>query len=218
MADKGKLNAEIEALEAAATGLHARHQFIDGFTYPEGINIAVNFTADFDTMLLRRLLNEPTMQKARGVLARELGYDRNALPHWKMQAVPIRQRGYWSVRIYPRPTQPAIDYAYESGEERLKRNLQRLIADEFAARGGWEGDLEGQADDGFGCVSGSCGIQGTWEGDDDGGADDGFGAPFGGGDLSNNALKATRVRNAQSLSDLVGGAAGLIDPTAGFQR
>lgn len=73
MADKGKLNAEIEALEAAATGLRARHQFIDGFTYPEGINIAVNFTADFDTMLLRRLLNEPTMQKARGEFGGRVG-------------------------------------------------------------------------------------------------------------------------------------------------
>jgi len=35
-------------------------------TWPEGVRIAVNFTCDFDAMLLRRLLNEPPMQLAKG--------------------------------------------------------------------------------------------------------------------------------------------------------
>jgi hypothetical protein len=30
------------------------------------VRIAVNFTADFDAMLLRRLFNEPPMQLAKG--------------------------------------------------------------------------------------------------------------------------------------------------------
>jgi peptidoglycan-N-acetylglucosamine deacetylase len=33
----------------------ARHQFIPDLTWPEGVRIAVNFTCDFDAMLLRRL-------------------------------------------------------------------------------------------------------------------------------------------------------------------
>jgi peptidoglycan/xylan/chitin deacetylase (PgdA/CDA1 family) len=73
MADKGELNTEIEALAAAAAALNSRHQFIDGFEYPDGVTMAVNFTCDFDAMLLRRLLNEPTMQKARGEFGGRVG-------------------------------------------------------------------------------------------------------------------------------------------------
>ena len=42
-------------------------------TWPQGVRIAVNFTADFDTMLLRRLLNEPPQQLAKGEFGGRVG-------------------------------------------------------------------------------------------------------------------------------------------------
>lgn len=41
--------------------------------WPEGVRIAVNFTCDFDAMLLRRLLNEPPMQLAKGEFGGRVG-------------------------------------------------------------------------------------------------------------------------------------------------
>ena len=41
--------------------------------WPAGAKIAVNFTADFDAMLLRRLLNEPPMQLAKGEFGGRVG-------------------------------------------------------------------------------------------------------------------------------------------------
>ncbi|MGR3378143.1 polysaccharide deacetylase family protein [Salipiger abyssi] len=46
---------------------------IPDFAYPEGVKIAVNFTLDFDAMLLRRLLNEPWGQKAKGEFGGRVG-------------------------------------------------------------------------------------------------------------------------------------------------
>ena len=57
---------QLAELRSAADTYSARHQFIRDLTWPEGIRIAVNFTCDFDAMLLRRLLNEPPMQLAKG--------------------------------------------------------------------------------------------------------------------------------------------------------
>jgi peptidoglycan/xylan/chitin deacetylase (PgdA/CDA1 family) len=73
MFDETKVAMEIEALEQAALSLRARHQFIENFTYPDGIKLAVNFTCDFDAMLLRRVLNEPPMQMARGEFGGRVG-------------------------------------------------------------------------------------------------------------------------------------------------
>lgn len=46
---------------------------IPAFAYPEGVKIAVNCTLDFDAMLLRRLLNEPWGQKAKGEFGGRVG-------------------------------------------------------------------------------------------------------------------------------------------------
>lgn len=51
----------------------ARRSSIPDFAYPEGVKIAVNFTLDFDAMLLRRLLNEPWGQKAKGEFGGRVG-------------------------------------------------------------------------------------------------------------------------------------------------
>jgi len=73
MAVNGDLVREIEELQVAAGAYHDRHQFISDFTYPTDTRIAVNFTCDFDTMLLRRVLNEPPVQLAKGEFGGRVG-------------------------------------------------------------------------------------------------------------------------------------------------
>jgi peptidoglycan-N-acetylglucosamine deacetylase len=67
------LDRDIAALKARAADYGARHKVIDNIAWPNGARIAVNFTADFDTMLLRRLLNEPPQQLAKGEFGGRVG-------------------------------------------------------------------------------------------------------------------------------------------------
>lgn len=67
------LREEIARLKASALGRAARHQRIERLAWPGGARIAVNFTADFDAMLLRRLNNEPAMQLAKGEFGGRVG-------------------------------------------------------------------------------------------------------------------------------------------------
>jgi peptidoglycan/xylan/chitin deacetylase (PgdA/CDA1 family) len=67
------LDREVAALKAKAADYDARHRIIDQCTWPKGARIAVNFTADFDAMLLRRVLNEPPMQLAKGEFGGRVG-------------------------------------------------------------------------------------------------------------------------------------------------
>ena len=60
------LDRDIAALKAKAADYGARHCVIEKCIWPQGAHIAVNFTADFDAMLLRRVLNEPPMQLTKG--------------------------------------------------------------------------------------------------------------------------------------------------------
>ena len=65
--------AEFAHLLAVAARQRARRLPIDGFRYPAGVRIAVNFTLDFDAMLLRRLLEEPAGQRAKGEFGGRVG-------------------------------------------------------------------------------------------------------------------------------------------------
>jgi peptidoglycan-N-acetylglucosamine deacetylase len=67
------LDRELDDLRRAAGAYAARHRLIPEFCYPPGVRIAVNFTLDFDSMLLRRLLNEPPMQLAKGEFGGRVG-------------------------------------------------------------------------------------------------------------------------------------------------
>mgnify|MGYP002621638616 FL=1 len=67
------LDREIDDLVKVARDYDARHEPITDLRWPEGVRIAVNFTADFDAMLLRRLLNEPPMQLAKGEFGGRVG-------------------------------------------------------------------------------------------------------------------------------------------------
>ncbi len=64
---------EFDELRNAAQAYAARHQFIPDFAWPQGTRIAVNITLDFDAMLLRRLLDEPAMQLAKGEFGGRVG-------------------------------------------------------------------------------------------------------------------------------------------------
>jgi peptidoglycan-N-acetylglucosamine deacetylase len=67
------LEQDLAELADASQAVRARHRRISGLTWPNGARIAVNFTADFDAMLLRRLLNEPPMQLAKGEFGGRVG-------------------------------------------------------------------------------------------------------------------------------------------------
>ena len=67
------LSEDLASLKAAARDRVARCQRIDTLAWPEGMRMAVNFTADFDAMLLRRLNNEPPMQLAKGEFGGRVG-------------------------------------------------------------------------------------------------------------------------------------------------
>src|ERR1700740_2332947 len=64
---------ELQELRAAAESYGARHVHLEHFAYPPGVRMAVNLTADFDAMLLRRLHNEPAMQLAKGEFGGRVG-------------------------------------------------------------------------------------------------------------------------------------------------
>jgi peptidoglycan-N-acetylglucosamine deacetylase len=80
------LEQDLERLASAARRHDARHRRIGAIAWPNGYRMAVNFTADFDAMLLRRLLNEPPMQLAKGEFGGRVGiwrlielFDRHAI-------------------------------------------------------------------------------------------------------------------------------------------
>lgn len=57
----------------ASRSYDSRHIPIRNFSYPDGVRLAVNFTLDFDAMLLRRLWNEPALQRAKGEFGGRVG-------------------------------------------------------------------------------------------------------------------------------------------------
>ena len=69
----GTLDREIADLKAGAHDYTVRHRVIETVAWPKGVRMVVNFTADFDAMLLRRLLNEPPQQLAKGEFGGRVG-------------------------------------------------------------------------------------------------------------------------------------------------
>lgn len=66
-------DAILAPLAAAAVRAEAHHEFIPRIAWPAGITMAVNVTLDFDAMLLRRLMNEPPTQLAKGEFGGRVG-------------------------------------------------------------------------------------------------------------------------------------------------
>ncbi len=67
------MHDEIAELTRVAQAYDSRHEFISSVAWPGGAQIAVNLTVDFDAMLLRRLMNEPPMQLAKGEFGGRVG-------------------------------------------------------------------------------------------------------------------------------------------------
>jgi peptidoglycan/xylan/chitin deacetylase (PgdA/CDA1 family) len=70
---EASLMAELGALRQAVETQQRRHEFIEDFRWPEGVRMAVNFTADYDAMLFRRVLQEPPLQLAKGEFGGRVG-------------------------------------------------------------------------------------------------------------------------------------------------
>jgi peptidoglycan/xylan/chitin deacetylase (PgdA/CDA1 family) len=67
------LARERDELAAAAQAAAKRRRRLAAMNYPAGTRLAVNFTLDFDAMLLRRLMNVPPMQLAKGEFGGRVG-------------------------------------------------------------------------------------------------------------------------------------------------
>lgn len=72
MTDRGVRN-RLDALRDAARAEEQRHSLLRDLAWPDAARIAINFTVDFDAMLLRRLLNEPPLQLAKGEFGGRVG-------------------------------------------------------------------------------------------------------------------------------------------------
>jgi peptidoglycan-N-acetylglucosamine deacetylase len=73
MSTVAELDQDIAALKAKAAEYGARHSIVEQVEWPQGTRLAVNVTADFDAMLLRRVLNEPPSQLAKGEFGGRVG-------------------------------------------------------------------------------------------------------------------------------------------------
>src|SRR5215510_1849598 len=122
------IDRDLAELKQAASAYAVRHQRIAHFAYPPGVRIAVNFTLDFDSMLLRRLLNEPPMQLAKGEFGGRVGI-------WRMielfDAHGVKATIFTPGRIcelYPQ----ALKAASESGHEIADHMWEHRVPNEPA--------------------------------------------------------------------------------------
>jgi peptidoglycan/xylan/chitin deacetylase (PgdA/CDA1 family) len=116
---------EIAALVAAKRADASRHTAIARITWPDGNRIAVNFTADFDAMLLRRLNNEPAEQLAKGEFGGRVGIWRliELFDAHRMQAtffVPGR-----ICELYPRAVRAAATSGHEVADHMWEHHVPK---------------------------------------------------------------------------------------------
>jgi peptidoglycan-N-acetylglucosamine deacetylase len=121
----GELTREIAEISAAAKGYAATHTRIAKLIYPPGIRLAVNFTADFDAMLLRRLMNEPPMQLAKGEFGGRVGI-------WRLielfDSHAVKATIFTPGRIcelYPRAVQAAARSGHEVADHMWEHRVPR---------------------------------------------------------------------------------------------
>jgi len=79
MKNKSRINTEGTAdttnvLDHRLAGFSTiQSSFIDNFRYPGGIQLAVNFTVDFDAMLFRKLSKDPILAVTKGEFGGRVG-------------------------------------------------------------------------------------------------------------------------------------------------
>ena len=120
--------AELDALVDAGRRYAARHKLIADFAPPPGRRIIVNFTCDFDAMLLRRLLNEPPMQLAKGEFGGRVGI-------WRLLALfdshGIKATIFTPGRIcelYPQALQAAVHGGHELADHMWEHHVPKDAA------------------------------------------------------------------------------------------
>ncbi len=120
-----RLHDELAGLKDAGASYAAQHTRIHGITYPPGIRIAVNFTADFDAMLLRRLMNEPPMQLAKGEFGGRVGI-------WRLielfDSHGVKATIFTPGRIaelYPRAVKAAADSGHEIADHMWEHRVPK---------------------------------------------------------------------------------------------
>ena len=108
-----QINLELQELREAAENCDARYVHIDHFAYPAGKRMAVNLTVDFDTMLRRRVSNEPIMQLAKGEFGGRVGI-------WRLlelfEAHDVKATIFTPGRIcelYPKALAAAVEAGHE---------------------------------------------------------------------------------------------------------
>jgi peptidoglycan/xylan/chitin deacetylase (PgdA/CDA1 family) len=106
----------LSSISAAAAAADRRIERIADFSWPEGVHMAVNFTADFDAMLLRRLLNEPPTQLAKGEFGGRVGI-------WRLIELFDSQKVKATIftpgricELYPRAVRAAAASGHEIGD------------------------------------------------------------------------------------------------------
>jgi peptidoglycan/xylan/chitin deacetylase (PgdA/CDA1 family) len=119
------LDRDIAALKARAADFDARHQLIERIKWPQGVRIAVNFTADFDAMLLRRLLNEPPTQLAKGEFGGRVGI-------WRLielfDSHDVKATIFTPGRIcelYPHAVKAASDHGHEIADHMWEHQVPK---------------------------------------------------------------------------------------------
>src|SRR5581483_8383573 len=119
------LREELAGVKAAALAAARRSQPIDGLAWPDGARIAVNFTADFDAMLLRRLLNEPPMQLAKGEFGGRVGI-------WRLLELFDSHRIKASIyvpgricELYPQAVRAAARGGHEIGDHMWEHHVPK---------------------------------------------------------------------------------------------
>ncbi len=119
------LDAETAELQSAAHAYAGRHQLIEDLRWPEGKQIAVNFTADLDAMLLRRLYNENAGQLAKGEFGGRVGI-------WRLldlfDAHDVKATIFTPGRIcelYPRAVKASADRGHEVADHMWEHRVPK---------------------------------------------------------------------------------------------
>jgi peptidoglycan-N-acetylglucosamine deacetylase len=122
------LDRDLAELQEAAGAYAARHQRIADFGYPPGVRIAVNITLDFDSMLLRRLLNEPPMQLAKGEFGGRVGIWRliELFDAHKVKAT-IFTPGR-ACELYPQAIRAAVESGHEIADHMWEHRVPKEAA------------------------------------------------------------------------------------------
>ncbi len=122
------LSDEVANLVKAAHDDAQRYQRIDNIQWPGGARIAVNFTADFDAMLLRRLNDEPAEQLAKGEFGGRVGI-------WRLielfDAHQIKATFFVPGRIcelYPQAVQAAARSGHEVADHMWEHQVPKDVA------------------------------------------------------------------------------------------